>query len=99
MNYNENLLVVAQEECAEIQQAISKTLRFGEDNYHPLRPEVTNGYDVVREFYQLSAVMDMLIRAEVLPDIGKDAIEAIKVNKECNVVEYAKLSLELGRIK
>ena len=31
----ENLLVVTAEECAEIQQAISKAMRFGMDNYHP----------------------------------------------------------------
>ena len=34
MNSTENILVIAAEECAEIQQAITKSLRFGLDNHY-----------------------------------------------------------------
>ena len=35
MNKQEYLLTCLSEECAEIQQAVSKALRFGLDNYNP----------------------------------------------------------------
>ena len=34
MSEVEHLLVCLSEECAEIQKAVSKTLRFGEDRNH-----------------------------------------------------------------
>jgi hypothetical protein len=37
MKESERLLIVAMEECAEIQQEISKALRFGTENHHPGR--------------------------------------------------------------
>ena len=35
MKHDENLLVVAMEESAELQQEFSKALRFGTENHHP----------------------------------------------------------------
>ena len=49
----ENLCVVAMEECAELQQALSKSLRFGFQNYNPNTPEKTNSVDILNEYYQL----------------------------------------------
>ena len=42
MTHAENLRVVAMEECAELQQAISKALRFGMDSCHPDKPDYSN---------------------------------------------------------
>ena len=99
MNYNENLLVVAQEECAEIQQEISKALRFGLDNYHPAVPTMSNAHRILTQYYQLQEVMEMLISGGVLPELSYTAIEAIKHDKKCNVEKYARLSQSLGRIE
>ena len=53
MQESENLYVVAMEECAELQQALSKGLRFGMYNHHPDRPYQTNAQEVLQEYYQL----------------------------------------------
>lgn len=98
MNYNENLLIVAQEECAEIQQEISKALRFGLDNYHPAEPSMPNAQRILKEYYQLQSVMEMLISAGVLPEFSYTAIAEVKHYKKCNVEKYAQLSQRLGRI-
>lgn len=50
MNKGEYLMVVAAEECAEIQENIAKAIRFGVDNHHPDKPETTNGYEILKEF-------------------------------------------------
>ena len=52
MNRQEHLLVIAAKECAEIQHAISKALRFG--------LEGTNAQQIHKEFNDLLAVLRML---------------------------------------
>lgn len=98
MNKTENLYIVASEECAEIQQCISKILRFGENNYHPSNPEETNEIQLITEFYQLQAVMEMIIEQGIINDISKEEIETIKSNKKYKVSKYTQLSESLGRI-
>lgn len=81
MNHSENLLVVASEECAEIQKELAKALRFGTDSYHPDEPEKTNGERIVTEFHQLRAVMDMLVKQDILPAMTDSEIFAVYRNK------------------
>ena len=61
MNKIENISVTVMEECAEVQQAISKSLRFGYDCCNPLNPEMNNAQDILIEYYQLEAMMELLI--------------------------------------
>lgn len=72
MNSNERLMVTAMEEAAEIQQDISKALRFGVNNHHPDKPEETNGFNIMKEFHQLRAVMDMLNMSGIISDISEE---------------------------
>lgn len=86
MDNKERLMIIAMEECAEIQQEISKALRFGVYNHHPNNPYITNGERILREFHQLRAVMDMLIIQRIIPPITetrqhqiyKDKVEAVE---------------------
>ena len=55
MNKKEHLMVVAMEECAEIQQAIAKSLRFGLQDHRPETPTMTNEQEILTEYYQLMA--------------------------------------------
>lgn len=96
MTKNENLLVTLMEECAELQQAVSKALRFGMDNHHPSAPGETNEMNIMTEYYQLVAVMDMLVVSGVLRD-GVPASQ-IKNRKRENVERYQQMSAELGLI-
>ena len=98
MNSIENLYVVASEECAEIQQCISKILRFGESNHHPDRPGDTNARELLIEYYQLQGIMEMIIDNGVLGHMSEKEIEIIKAKKRCKVSDYAQLSKSLGLI-
>lgn len=97
MKVNENLLVTAMEECAEVQQAISKCLRFGADNY---RPDLlnTNKFDVVYEYLQLTAMIEKLQSEGILPVVDVNDAIMIKAEKLDNVKKYQKVSEECGTL-
>ena len=99
MNEMENLYVIAMEECAEIQQCISKILRFGEQNYHPNSAGITNADELLKEYYQLQTVMEMIINKGILGTLSEDKIKEIKQSKYHNIIHYAKVSKNNGRIK
>lgn len=99
MTKSENLLVTLSEECAEIQQAVSKSLRFGLDCHSPDTPMLTNERDIMVEYYQLIAVMGMLIDDGILHQLSADDAEAIIQMKKAKVEFYQSKSRELGCIK
>ena len=98
MDRIENLCVVAMEECAEIQQAISKSMRFGVNNYRP-ETVITNSDQILIEYYQLQAVMEMLIREGYIKDFESAIKEEIKKEKEEKVKKYTALSEDLGFVR
>lgn len=98
MTKNEHLMTVAMEECAEIQQAISKSLRFGLNNYHPNNPSIRNGDQIVTEFAQLWGVMTMLVEAGVLPYFSASSLGEVAQAKREKVAKYMELSRELGLV-
>lgn len=65
MNHTEHLLTCLAEECAEVQQAIAKALRFGLDDGYP-GAGATNAQDIGREFIDVVAVMEMLVDTGVI---------------------------------
>lgn len=96
MNSTENLFIVASEECAEIQQCISKTLRFGADDCHPDRPDSTNEIELLTEYYQLQAVIEMLQEKGALKTLSAEEIDTIKASKKAKVMKYAEYSKKIG---
>ena len=90
----ENLIVVAMEECNEIGQELSKVLRFGPDDHHPYdKPFLTNGHRVMKEYYQLQAVISLLQEDNVLPILTleeQNEIMAEKVNKVKHWSDYSR---------
>lgn len=99
MTERENLYQVMQEECSEIIQATSKIIRFGEHNHHPNKPLVTNASELMTEYYQLQAVMEILQENNILPVLSEEEIVQIKDNKKAKVAAYAAMSVSLGLIK
>lgn len=99
MNKTENLLTTAGEECAEIQQAISKSLRFGLYNHNPETLNKKNVDDIMIEFYQLCAVIQYSQECGILPIFMREQITEIKNNKIDNIKRYQKLSEELGTLR
>ena len=98
MNSTENLYIIALEECAEMQQCITKILRFGKDNHHPDRHE-TNERELLKEYYQLQCIMNTLFDNGIIKDLSEDEIQTIKSLKKNSITKYAKLSQELGCIQ
>ena len=96
MTRNENLLVTLMEECAEVQQATSITIRFGASNYNPATPEMTNEQEVLTEYYQLVAVMEMIIERGIFTQLSSCDIEKIKLGKKDKVKHYETISGRLG---
>ncbi len=59
MNNKQNeILLITQEECAEVTQAISKCYRFGLDNYKPGKPK-TNREHLTDELGDLLAMITL----------------------------------------
>lgn len=98
MKQFENILVTVSEECAEIAQATSKALRFGLENYHPDNPDVTNADDILYEYIQLSALIELLQKDGKLPTWEKFTVDTIKRNKINNVEKYQRVSLDCGTL-
>ena len=96
MNNIENLLVITAEECAEVQQAISKALRFGVDNYY--EEQCTNATQIMTEYYQLQAMVEELQKHQVLPYLTYSDIFNIKKSKIEKVNHYNEESRKCGRL-
>lgn len=65
MNRTEHLLTVLGEECAEVQQRVSKALRFGLDEVEPGQA-LPNRDRIVKELHDLFAVVEMLQERAIL---------------------------------
>jgi hypothetical protein len=59
------LLLIVQEECAEVIQAVSKCERFGIDNYKPGKPK-TNREHLEEEVGDLLAMIELLIDRQIV---------------------------------
>ncbi len=93
MNDTEHLLVCLAEECAEIQQAVAKALRFGlEDNYKNTTPAA----DIARECCDLIAVIELLEEAGVIRKTG--TIQEIE-KKKARVRYYMEYAREHGTLE
>jgi hypothetical protein len=98
MKKEEYLAVVAMEECAEIQQALSKAIRFGFEDHHPLRADETNEEQMLTEFYQLTAMIEELQKQGIIEGFNKDKITQIKQDKIDKVYHYMNYSKQQGRL-
>lgn len=74
------VLCIAQEECAEVTQAISKIFRFGWDSCHP-ETGVTNKSHLEVEIGDLQAMIDILIEKSIISDSNVNAARIAKKEK------------------
>lgn len=91
MKLKENLLVTVSEECAEVQQAVSKTLRFGYSS------ENTN--EIMREFYQLCAMIEMCQGEGILPFLSSKEQDNIISEKKQKVRVFQDVSWTIGTLE
>lgn len=101
MTRDEYLLIHLSEECAELQKAISKALRFGLENHHPKKSITeTNEQAILEEYTDVLAAFQILIENEVIyPFLDSDFVEARIYEKKKHFAKFMKLSEELGIIE
>ncbi|WP_317943636.1 hypothetical protein [Carnobacterium maltaromaticum] len=90
MNLKEYLAVVSMEECAEIQQSLAKSLRFGFDDKY--QKDKNNWEEVLTEFYQLTAMIEELGKQVNLESFTQKSISDIKSKKLESVIHYMDFS-------
>ena len=71
---------IAQEECAEVTQAISKIFRFGFDSVHPVTNK-TNQQSLEEEVGDLLAMVDIMIEKCIISDSKVNAARQAKKEK------------------
>ena len=99
MQQHENFLVTTMEECAEIQQSISKLLRFGDLNYCSEQDSIIdNNFEILKEFEQLKEMFNILFEYNILDDLTDEQKEEIRHNKRNKVFKYIEESTQLGLI-
>lgn len=94
MTKREYLYTVLMEECAEVSQAASKVMRFGEQGYNPAaRPLKYNSQSLLEEYCHLAAAIEMLQESGYLPLhllSEQDLIQAKKDKVNRYLDEYLK---------
>ena len=96
MNTTEHLLTCLAEECAELQQAISKALRFGLQDRYP-GSNTTNAQDIAKESIDVLAVIELVQEQGIIskPRESKAMVDA-KRKRVNEYMKYAKTTGALG---
>ena len=90
-NRVQETLLILQEECAEVTQAVSKCFRFGLDNFKPGKP-ATNAEHLETEIGDLLAMIDILVELGVVKEenlITATAAKKLKLKQWSNIYENA----------
>jgi len=96
MNRKEHLLLILAEECAELQQAVSKAMRFGlDDRYNKVE---SNREEIVREYLHVLAAVTMLIEAGHLPRNTHEFHRKVMDEKIANVERFLEYAEQKGTL-
>jgi NTP pyrophosphatase (non-canonical NTP hydrolase) len=80
MEKNREVLLIAQEECAEVIQAISKCFRFGLDNIKPGKPK-TNREHLEEEIGGVMAMIYMCYDLKIIDPVKVREAQENKIEK------------------
>lgn len=95
---NEHLFIKLMEECAEVQQRVSKLLQFGPNETEPEQKR-TNVWRLRSELNDLVAVIVMLQDRGLVPRTpGHDMARHVAGKRE-KIAKYLKYSQELGLVQ
>lgn len=94
MTTEEQILIIAIEECAEVAQAISKAGRFGFDDIRNGQP-YTNKERIEIELNDLFAAIELMTGNDISSLIDRDMIE----NKKEKVFRFIGYSKQKGIVK
>lgn len=79
-NETKEIFCIAQEECAEVVQAISKIFRFGFDSGHP-ENQKTNKERLEEELGDLLAMVDIMVKKCIVSDSALNRAKMAKKEK------------------
>lgn len=94
MTKQQHLLVCLAEECAEVQHAVAKALRFGLKDGYP-GTERTNAGDISRELNDIMAIAELLKECGAIPH-NQTVTEIQKKKKKIAI--FLKYAEELGTV-
>lgn len=95
MNIRQYLLICLAEECAEVTQRVTKTLRFGEDEIQPGQ-DFDNTDRLSFELCDLVAIVELLQEQNIPLELDdREAIEA----KKLKIAKFMRLSIDRGTLE
>lgn len=97
MNRKEHLLDIAQEECAEVAQRISKALRFSLEEVQQGQP-LNNADRIMQEYYDLKAMIKLLQKEGHLPEWSEERSSFQMQAKIFQVEKYLLYSKSVGTL-
>lgn len=80
------ILVITQEECAEVIQEVSKIFRFGIDEFH--KDGMSHRTKLEMEVGDLMCMIDLLIEHGI---VNQQEIEIAKANKQQKLRKWSKI--------
>ena len=89
-NVNKEILLITQEECAEVSQAISKVFRFGLTESHPIT-KINNQAHLEEEIGDLLCMIQLMMEYKI---IDKDACEAARLQKLNKLIKWSTIFKE-----
>lgn len=90
MNWREYLLTTLSEECTEVAQRVSKSLRFGLDEVQPGQ-SMSNADRICLELDDLHGTLKLLHDAGIFTYVPNEDRQNQKVQKILNYAAYAEL--------
>jgi NTP pyrophosphatase (non-canonical NTP hydrolase) len=82
---NKEIMLIAQEECAEVTQAISKVFRFGIDGEHD---GATNRERLEEEVGDLLCMIEMMMEKDIL---DRGVVAQAKFNKRAKLAKWSNI--------
>lgn len=99
MDKTEHLLVCLLEECAEVQQAVTKALRFGLEGVNPNKPEFsTNAKNIIREYCDTIAVIELLVEEGILEERSSDEVSSMVWIAKTKKRQFMKIACQCGTL-
>lgn len=77
---DQEILLITQEECAEVTQAVSKCFRFGLDNFKPGKPK-TNRQHLAEELGDLLAMISLCESSGMVNKADVEQAKSAKLDK------------------